>query len=273
MKRYKYRTVAKGVLYVLVVLMIVFMGSAGLWILITPFKIKDFNYVLSQVLKNAGSYSTLLVGIVVTTFYQVYAKEREIEQEDIIKISELGYYTLAFKRNTDDYEEEYSGDKIVVEICNEKDYNFSPTIEGHKYYHFLAKFLTSKKDSTNLKNIMAFGEKYFEENRKDIIRNYYRYCEKVTYASPLYCSTKPTGELENSNGVDRNRYYWLVLNCAEMEEKAIKNFWISAVTEEGIVMFVKVKAQIEEKGENIALLLLQQTTYYKSQGKLEVLYR
>lgn len=121
MKRFKYRTVAKGVLYVLVVLMVVFMGSAGLWILITPFKIKDFNYVLSQVLKNAGSYSTLLVGIVVTTFYQVYAKEREIEQEDIIKISELGYYTLAFKRNTDDYEEEYSGDKIVVEICNEKD--------------------------------------------------------------------------------------------------------------------------------------------------------
>lgn len=121
MKRFKYRTVAKGVLYVLVVLMVVFMGSAGLWILITPFKIKDFNYVLSQVLKNAGSYSTLLVGIVVTTFYQVYAKEREIEQEDIIKISELGYYTLAFKRNTDDFEEEYSGDKIVVEICNEKD--------------------------------------------------------------------------------------------------------------------------------------------------------
>ena len=120
---------------------------------------------------------------------------------------------------------------------------------------------------------MAFAEKYFEENMKDIIRNYDRYCEKVTYASPLYCSTKPTGELENSNGVDRNRYYWLVLNCAEMEEKAIKNFWISSVTEEGIVMFVKVKAQIEEKGENIALLLLQQTTYYKSQGKLEVLYR
>ncbi len=37
-------------------------------------------------------------------------------------------------------------------------------------------------------------------------------------------------------------------------------------------MFVKVKARIEKKGENIALLLLQQTTYYKSQGKLEALY-
>ncbi len=119
-------------------------------------------------------------------------------------------------RNEDSYEEAYNGDKIVVEICNEKDYNFNPTIENHKYYHFLAKFLTSKRDSINLKNIMAFGEKYFEENTKDIIRNYYQYCEKVTYASPLYCSTKPTGELENTAGIDRNRYYWLVLNCAEI---------------------------------------------------------
>lgn len=272
-KRLKYGTVAKGVLYVLVLLTVLFIVSAGLWILITPYEIKDFNYVLSRVLKNAGSYSTLLVGIAVTTFYQVYSKEKEQEQEDKIKINELGYYTLAFKRNEDSHEEAYNGDKIVVEICNEKDYNFNPTIENHKHYHFLAKFLTSKRDSTNLKNIMAFGEKYFEENMKDIIRNYYQYCEKVTYASPLYCSTKPTSELENTAGIDRNRYYWLVLNCAEMEEKTIKKFWISAVTEEGIVMFVKVKARIEKKGETIALLLLQQTTYYKSQGKLEVLYR
>ncbi len=88
----------------------------------------------------------------------------------------------------------------------------------------MTKFLTSKKESTNLKNIMAFGEKYFEENRKDIIRNYYQYCEKVTYATPLYCSTKPTRELE-------------------------------------------------KKGERMSLLLLQQTTYYKSKGELEVLYR
>lgn len=273
MKRFKYGIVVKGVLYVLIVLMVVFIISTVLWILITPFKMRDFNYVLSQVLKNAGSYSTLLVGIVVTTFYQVYAKEKEIEQEDMIKISELGYYTLAFKRNEDDYEEGYNGDKIVVEICSENDYNFSPTIENDRYYHFLTKFLTSKKDSTNLKNIMAFGEKYFEENMKDIIRNYYQYCEKVTYASPLYCSTKSTGELENNNGIDRNRYYWLVLNCAQTEEKTIKKFWISAVTEEGIVMFVKVKAQIMKEGEKRKILLLQQTTYYKSQGKLEVLYR
>lgn len=111
-------------------------------------------------------------------------KEREIEQEDKIKIGELGYYTLAFKRPEDDHWEKYNGDKLVVEICDEKDFEFSPHEENCNYYHFPAKFLTSKKEATNLKNIMAFGEKYFEKNKKNIIRNYYKYCEKVTYATP-----------------------------------------------------------------------------------------
>lgn len=273
MRKCKQGKALKSVLFVLIILMGIFVGSTILWIIITPFKFEEFNNVLSLILKNAGSYSTLLVGIAVTTFYQIYVKEREVEKEDKVKIKELGYYTLAFKRNEDDYSEEYNGDKLVVEICDEKDYEFSPHRNSRSYYHFLAKFLTSKKESTNLKNIMAFGEKYFEENKKDIIRNYYKYCEKVTYATPLYCSTKPTSDLENHSSIDKNRYYWLVLKCDERLEKVIKKFWIAAVTEEGIVMFVKVKAQLTVNRQRMELLLLQQTTYYKSQGKLEVLYR
>ncbi len=273
MKKFKQGSAVRRTLYVLLVLMAIFVLSTFLWILITPFTIREFDYVLSLILKNAGSYSTLLVGIVITIYYQIYVKEKEIEREDKVKISELGYYTLAFKRPEDEYSEDYNGDKIVVEICDDKDFGFSPHENSQGYYHFLTKFLTSKKESTNLKNIMAFGEKYFEENRKDIIRNYYQYCEKVTYATPLYCSTKPTRELEKTNSIDQNRYYWLVLKCFEKEEKVIKKFWIAAVTEEGIIMFVKVKARLEKKGERMSLLLLQQTTYYKSKGELEVLYR
>lgn len=273
MRRYKQGRAIKATLYALIVLFGIFLGSSLLWILITPYRIQDFFLVLSLILKKAGSYSTLLVGIVVTIFYQISMKDREIEQEDKVKISELGYYTLAFKRPDDDYQEEYNGDKLVVEICDEEDYKFSAEDENDNYYHFLAKFLTSKEQSTNLKNIMAFGEKYFEENRKDIIKNYYQHCEKVTYATPLYCSTKPTRELEWGNSMDRNRYYWLILKYTEKEEKVIKKFWIAAVTEEGIIMFVKVKARLEKKGDGMLLFLLQQTTYYKSQGELEVLYR
>lgn len=127
-------------------------------------------------MKNAGSYSTLLAGITVTVFCQIYLREKEIEREDKVKISEVGYYTLAFSLKNDDYSEEYTGDKIVVEINSEEDYQFSPHIEDKRYYHFFIKFLTSKKEPTNFKNIMAFGEKYFANNEKDIIRNYYQYC-------------------------------------------------------------------------------------------------
>ena len=60
-----------------------------------------------KILKNAGPYSVLLVGIVITTFFQVYSKEKELQKEDKIKIGEVGYYTLAFKRQEDVYEEVY----------------------------------------------------------------------------------------------------------------------------------------------------------------------
>lgn len=36
------------------------------------------------------------------------------------------------------------------------------------------------------KNILVFGEKYFEKNQKDIINNYYQYCEKVTYVRKVF---------------------------------------------------------------------------------------
>lgn len=275
----KFGTALKGCFFVIILLMILFTGSTFLWIFITPFKMQEFGYVLSLILKRAGSYSTLLVGIAVTVFYQIYSKEKEIEREDKVKIGEVGYYTLAFKRREDDYQEEYNGDKIVVEICDEEDYEFSPHKEDTGYYHFLAKFLTSKRESTNLKNIMVFGEKYFEKNQKDIISHYYQYCEKVTYSTPLYCSTKPTKELQSNSRTDSNRYYWLVLKGDENNDRVIRSFWISAVTEEGIIMFVKVKVQLEKKenekmGEaKMLLTLLQQTTYYKSQDKLCALYR
>ncbi len=269
----------KECVFVIIMLFGLFIASTILWIIITPFRMGDFAYVLSLILKKSGSYSTLLVGVAVTIFYQMYSKDKELEREDRVKIGEVGYYTLAFRRKDDDYEEEYNGDKIVVEICNEEDYGFSPQKEDSGYYHFPAKFLTSKNYSTNLKNIMVFGEEYFEKNQKDIINNYYKYCERVTYASPLYCSTKPTSELQNNNNeIDANRYYWLHLKETE-NNNVIRNFWISAVTEEGIIMFIKVKVRLskveyEETGKTgMRLTLLQQTTYYKSQDKLCALYR
>ena len=77
------------------------------WIFISPYKFSQFFEVLSKILKNAGSYSVLLVGIVITTFFQVYSKEKELEKEDRIKIGEVGYYTLSFPLKDEPYKEEY----------------------------------------------------------------------------------------------------------------------------------------------------------------------
>lgn len=73
-----------------------FLCMTCIWILLTDYTYKQFNQVLCLCIKNAGSYSVLLVGIVVTIFFQIYSKEKEIENEERVKIEEVGYYTLAF---------------------------------------------------------------------------------------------------------------------------------------------------------------------------------
>lgn len=145
------KVAAKYTFYVLLLLSVIFIGATFVWILITPYTITQFNFVLSKVLKNAGSYSVLLVGVVITTFFQVYFKEKEIEKEERIKIGEVGYYTLAFKREEDEYEEEYIGNKLVVEIDKESDYEYEDEKENQRYIHVMIKFLTSKSVVTNLK--------------------------------------------------------------------------------------------------------------------------
>lgn len=270
-KKENFETAIKCTVIVVMLLIVIFIGMTFLWIMISSYSIDQFNIVLCLCIKNAGSYSVLLVGIVVTTFFQIYSKEKEKEEEEKIKIGEVGYYTLAFRRPDDKYEEVYNGDKIVVEINNETDYEFQPGKQTEYYFHFFTKFLTSKQKSTNLKNIMAFSDEYFEKNKKDILSNYYHYCEKITYPSPLYCSTKPTNELENNEALDRNRYFWLIIKL--YERKTIKNFWISAVTEDGILLFVKIKARLTCLENMSQIVLLQQTTYFKSQDELCALYR
>ena len=232
--------------------------------------------MLSKILQNAGSYSVLLVGIVITTFFQVYSKEKELEKDDRIKIGEVGYYTLCFPLEDEPYHEKFNGDKLVVEINCEKDFDFDAQEDNLEYFHFMTKFLTSKKNIRNLKNIMVFNDEYFEENKRDILKNYYEYCEKVSYAYPLYCATKPTNVLESKSEYGRNQYFWLLLKCDDTKER-IKKFWISAITEEGVVLFVKIKASIQivqRNGEDKARIrLLQQTNYYVSNNKLCVLYK
>lgn len=150
-------------LYSIVMLFVIYCGASLLWIIITDYRLTQFCKVLSLVLKNAEGYSVLLVGVVITICFQIYTKEQEVIKENRIKIKEVGYYTLAFQRDEDPYTEVFRGDKQVVIISNDKDY-FTET--HNNKISFMVKFLSSKEKSTNLKNVMAFDDLYFQNNKK-----------------------------------------------------------------------------------------------------------
>ena len=176
MKKSKLKIAIVWTMVAVSIIGLIFLSMSCLWIVLTSYTYKDFAQVLCLCIKNAGAYSVLLVGVVVTIFFQICSKEKELEDEEKIKIEEVGYYTLAFSLDESKYEEEFVGDKMVVEIQSEEDFLFDSMKEDKDIFHILIKFLTSKNRSTNLKNIMVFNEKYFETNKKDILKNYYKYC-------------------------------------------------------------------------------------------------
>lgn len=276
-------TAVQWTLVSVLVIGLIFIGTTFLWIGLTPYTFAQFNRVLSLCIKNAGTYSTLLVGIVVTIFWQIYSKEKEIEKDEKAKIKEIGYYTLCFPLKEYGYKEKFVGDKMVIEIRGEEDYVQKQVEEKRKTLRVPIKFLTSKKESTNLKNIMAFSEEYFNTQKNEIINDYYSYCEKVEYNSPLYCATKPTSENLECSDENRKRYFWLFLNLGnkankdkkdnEDKREGKKNIWITAVTEEGFLLFIKIKIEYMDTVQEQKISLLQQTTYYKSGGGIVPLYR
>lgn len=261
----------------ILVIAVIFIFSALIWIEISNFKSSDFFIVLQLLFKKMGSYSVLLTAIVATIFFQSYTASKSEDKDIEFKIQNIGHYTLVFPREDDAYYEEFIEDKIVLEICEENDFEIekSEQIKNKEYILLYIKFLTSKSTSSNLKNMMAFSENFFKKNKKEIIVNYFSYCEKVKYASPLYCSAKSTNESNNNAQVDINSYSNLFVKIEGKE--IIKSIWISAITDEGVLLFIKVKLKIQELVKNkktgYHYQLLQQTSYFKHNKELYTLYR
>lgn len=68
-------TVAWSWASVLIIGMI-FLTISGLWIVLTDYTYKDFSQVLCLCIKNAGAYSVLLVGVVVTIFFRYILRKK-----------------------------------------------------------------------------------------------------------------------------------------------------------------------------------------------------
>lgn len=256
--------------FLMILFAVVFVGATLLCICITSFGIHDFRLVLYRILRHIESYNILLVGIGLIVFFRIYSKEKELEKEDAARTGEVGSYTLALGDFEAGFNEKFVGEKMVVEITRDCDYSFETGTEepyvSTPYIYFPVKFLTSKAKSSNLKNIMIFGDSYFKKHIKGILKNYYDYCERISYSSPIYCAAKPTKEERETATAIRKRYFWVVTRLQKPEETKI--FWVTAVTEEGRLLFIKVKARIEGSDKERRIILLQQTTYCQANNRI-----
>lgn len=125
---------------------------------------------------------------------------------------------------------------------------------------------------------MAFEKEYFDKNKKRIIKDYYSFCEKQILPNPMYCVARPTNpNFHFEEGKESNRYIKLYISMQKPGEKFI---WISAITEQGFLLFIKIKtelSEIETEGEKPEEKLFQckilgQFSYYVNDGKIKELY-
>lgn len=247
----------------------IFIISAIVWILLSDYRYYEIATVLLLVMKSSGVYSTLFAAIIATVFFQSYAAQKSEDKDIETKIKNIGHYIIAFQRENDPYYEDFVGNKIVLEVCDERDFLIQmPNLE--QYTYIMTKFLTTKKASTKLKNIMAFSEDYFTLYQDEILNEYYSFCNRINYPSPLYCSTKPVNEVDDNNYIDINRYFFLFLK--RENKNVIKNVWVSAITDEGVNLFINVKIEIQNHQDRFRIVLLQQTIYFNHNGKLHNLY-
>jgi hypothetical protein len=255
----------------IIALGLVFLLSTVVWIAITGFVWDSFFSILSNILKKGGSYSTLLTAIVVAVAFQSYkdAENKCKESED--KIKEIGQYTIAFQREEVEIREKTYGDIMAIE--EETDFALKdPRDEIKEVISFAVKFLTSGKESTNLQCIMVFEDSYFSENKKKIIQNYYGFLQRTYLQNPLYLAARQTNpELKCEN---RNRYVNMFIRKPINDE--YKSIWFSAITDQGVLLFIKVKLRLTEKDigqqKNYFCQLINQLSYSVENGDIKALY-
>ncbi|MCL2404509.1 MAG: hypothetical protein FWC92_03060 [Defluviitaleaceae bacterium] len=268
--RHKITSVIKALCVASVVLAIVFLSAAATWILLTDRFFSEYLIVLSSILRNSGVHSTLLAAVVATVAFQSIkdADTKNKESED--KIKQIGQYTIAFQL------EEKQGIPIttcgtIIVIENDNDYllEYDDVINDESLIPFAIQFLTSSDISTNLQCIMAFGHDYFIENQKKIISNYYDYCEKQNLPNPLYCAARQTNPLLECE--KRNRFVEIFIRVPQ--NICYKSIWISAITDQGVLLFIKVKLRLENfENKRYHCRLISQFSHSIENGKVNPLY-
>lgn len=246
-----------GAIFIISILLLLI--SFG-WIVISEYQFSDYFEILQLVLKNGGSYSALLAAITATVFFQSYQDTKKQEKEKNRKVESIGHFAICFREsNIDNNNDEY----FVVMIENNNDF----TLKGQGYISFKLEFLTSRHEQHYLRNLMAFEANYFKQEQKKIINRYFDYCQKTDYPSPILIKAFPYKDVHNLNEAAP---FTLLINT---DKKKSIELWLTAITEEGILYFNKIKLRIDyntqtKNTEEYSCVLLQQTNYYAEGDKL-----
>ncbi|MHB8130079.1 MAG: hypothetical protein ACYDEX_13885 [Mobilitalea sp.] len=250
-------------------LVVVFMSAAVIWILITNRDFSNYFFVLSRVMRNGGTYSALLVAIVVAVAFQSFKDAEAKHKESEEKIKQIGQYTIAFQlEEKQDQPVKTCGD--IIAIKNEEDYLFENREDQSQkeFCVFPIQFLTSGVVSTNLQCIMAFEDEYLNKNKKEIISNYYSCCERLNLQNPLYCAARQTNP--NLECETRNRFVNLFLHLPKNDGYSF--IWFSAITDQGFLLFIKVKLKTSTFEKRHHCRLISQFSFAVENGKLKPLY-
>ncbi len=253
----------------LALIVIIFIMGAFLWIIVSPFyKAGDFFQVFRLCIKNGGSYSTLITAIIVTVFFQNYINIKNQAQERERQLREIGHYALIFPKNPNMFLPD--NERLVPVISNDRDYTVKsqPDNSPRTQTCTQAHFLTSRKDASCLKNIMAFAQDYWKEHEKDILHGYADYCHKAEYPMPHFVHVCPYQAKEP----EIESLFNLVIDPPALGGAGIKEIWITAVTEIGALYVCRVHLKIEEtKKDHYKYSILQQTANYVEKGRAKML--
>lgn len=251
-------------------LVVLFLLAAFIWILITTKDYSSYYFILSRIMKNGGTYSALLAAVVAAVAFQSIKDAEVKRKESEEKIKQIGQYTIAFQKEEEQDKRPITcGDVIVIK--NDQDFDFEHSgVLNQSFCAYSVQFLTSGKESTNLQCIMAFEDDYFcvDKNRKKILNDYYGVCEKLKLPNPLYCASRQTNpELKCES---RNRFINLIIRVPE--DDAFRFIWFSAITDQGFLVFIKVKLKLENRENKHYCRLISQFSYSVENGKLKPLY-
>ena len=266
----KFKSLISALAIAISVLCALFLLAALAWILVTDRDFSKYLFVLTKVFRYCGSYSTLLAALVATVAFQSIKDAEASRREAEEKVKNIGLYTVAFQKEEEqDAQVTTCGD--IIAIHDESDFNISliGTVTSDLRVYSV-KFLTSGEKSTNLTCIMAFEDDFFKKNKKRIVAEYYAFCEKVQLQNPLYCSARQTNPTIVSE--DKNRYINLALHVPERTEGFYKFVWVSAISDQGFLLFIKVKVKLERKDSHYLCRLIAQFRYYAENKQIKQLY-